>query len=185
LQGEPKPITFGIISDTHIPDRVRHLSEKVLEGLQSARVDIILHAGDAASVKAIHELEEIAPVRVVQGNRDWLLGLKFPHYLTFSAFGVRITVAHGHRTMLHYLFDKWATLQQGYRFERYYQHLAQDYPHADVIIFGHTHHQTVQWVKGQLFFNPGAAYPCKYNHYHPQYGVLGITPAGTIRTACY
>lgn len=146
---------------------------------------MILHAGDSASLKAVRELEMIAPVRIIQGNRDWLLGMTFPSYISFSAYGVRITLAHGHRSMFHYPFDKWRTIRDGYRFERYYRHLAQDFPHADVIIFGHTHHQTVQWVDGQLFFNPGAAYPCKYNHYRPQFGILSITPEGIIRTACH
>lgn len=185
MQGNPKPQTFGVISDTHIPDRVKKIPQNILDGLNQARVDQILHAGDASSMKAVHKLEKIAPVRIVQGNRDWLFGLLFPRHFSFTVYGIRITLAHGHRTMGHYLFDKWAALRDGYRFERYYQHLAQDFPHADVIIFGHTHHQTVQWVNGQLFFNPGAAYPCKYNQYHGQFGILSITPGGVIRTACY
>jgi hypothetical protein len=185
LPAKSKPLTYGVISDTHIPDRVKTLPAEILDRLHQARIDMILHAGDAASLKAVRELEKIAPVRIVQGNRDWLLRLPFPRQISFSAFGVRITLTHGHRSMGHYLLDKWAALRDGYRFERYQQPLAQDFPHADVIIFGHTHHQTVQWVNGKLYFNPGAAYPCKYNHYHAQYGILSITPAGEIRTACF
>jgi uncharacterized protein len=185
LLDNPQPITFAVFSDTHVPDRVRCLPDPILYGLAHAQVDEILHAGDAANWKVIRQLEQIAPVRVVQGNRDWLLGMPFPHAITFTALGVRITLTHGHHSMRHYLVDKWITLREGYRFERYYQQLAQSFPQSDVIIFGHTHYQTVQWVHQQLFFNPGAAYPCKYNQFTPQFGILSITPDGTIRTACY
>lgn len=185
MPGKAKPLTFGVVSDTHIPDRAKHLPASVLQGLADARVDRILHAGDAATAKPVRILEEIAPVTIVQGNRDWLLGKHFPRHVHLTAHGIRILLCHGHRSMGHYLFDKYLTLRDGYRFERYHQHLAQDYPAADVIIFGHTHHQTVRWVNGQVFFNPGAAYPCKYNHYRPQFGILSITPAGTIRTECH
>ena len=174
-----------MISDTHVPDRVKSLPDSILSALKKMPIDGILHAGDAANWKAVRQLEEIAPVKIVQGNRDWLLGMPFPRHISFSIYDVNITLAHGHRTMGHYLVDKWVTIKEGYRFERYYQHLAQDFPQADVILFGHTHHQTVQWVDGQLFFNPGAAYPCKYNHYRPQFGVISITPEGVIRTECY
>jgi predicted phosphodiesterase len=130
-------------------------------------------------------LEEIAPVIVVQGNRDWLFGMSFPLHVNLTINSVRTTLTHGHRSMLQYLFDKWSYIRIGYRFERYYRHLSADYPNSDVIIFGHTHYQTATWVNGQLFFNPGAAYPCQHNHNQPQFGILSITPGGIIRTECY
>lgn len=185
MPGETAPLTFGVISDTHIPDRVRNLPDVIMRTLDRAKVDQILHAGDAANLKVVRTLQDIAPVTIVQGNRDWLLGMTFPRVISFTVHGIQITLTHGHRSMLHYLIDKWSTIREGYRFERYAQPLARDFPHSDVIIFGHTHFQMVKWVNGQLFFNPGAAYPCKYNHYTPQFGILSITPEGIIRTACY
>jgi uncharacterized protein len=180
-----KSITFGVIADTHIPDRAKHLPSMVLRAFELAQVDQILHAGDAANWKAIHKLEEIAPVIVVQGNRDWLFAMSFPHHINLTIHNVRITLTHGHRSMLQYLFDKWTYIRIGYRFERYYRHLAADYPDSDVIVFGHTHYQTATWVNEQLFFNPGAAYPCRHNHNRPQFGFLSITPGGIIRTECH
>ena len=180
-----KPITFGVIADTHIPDRAKNLPTTVLRAFELAQVDQILHAGDASSWKVVHKLEEIAPVTVVQGNRDWLLGMSFPRHHSLITYGLSITVTHGHRSTLQYLFDKWAYIRIGYRFERYYRRLAADFPDSDVIIFGHTHFQTATWVNGQLFFNPGAAYPCRHNHNRPQFGILSITPGGIIRTECY
>ena len=181
----PETITFGVVADTHIPDRARKLPDGLLDKLAEAQVQHILHAGDASGWKVVRALEGIAPVSIVQGNRDWLLGMRVPKHISFTANGVSITLAHGHRSMFNYLIDKWAYIRKGYRFKRYYDQLTHDYPEADVIVFGHTHHQTAKWVDGRLLFNPGACYPCRYNHYTPQFGIISITPEGDIRTTFY
>lgn len=185
MSSDPESITFGILADTHIPDRARSIPPGILATFKQARVSQILHAGDASNWKAVHTLGSIAPVKVVQGNRDWIMGMRTPRDISLSINGIRITLTHGHRTMRHYLVDKWAYITQGYKFERYYAHLVKDYPGSDVIIFGHTHYQTVKWIDGKLFFNPGAAYPCKHNNFSPEFGIISITPDGTIRTECH
>ncbi|MFW5713354.1 MAG: metallophosphoesterase family protein [Brevefilum sp.] len=173
---------LGVIADTHIPDRAWKLPSGLLDRLKAEGVDQILHAGDASNWKVIRTLEKVAPVTVVQGNRDWFLGMHSTKQATLDVNSIKISIAHGHRSMGHYLVDKWAYLREGYRFQRYHDHLSTDFPDSDIIIFGHTHNQTATWVGGQLFFNPGAAYPCKYNHYIPQFGVISITPQGFVRT---
>lgn len=178
----PDTLTLGVVADTHIPDRARKLPDGLLEKLEEAQVQRILHAGDASSWQVVRDLERIAPVSIVQGNRDWLLGMRVPKHISFTANGISITLAHGHRSILNYLIDKWAYIRKGYRFKRYYDQLTHDYPDADVIIFGHTHHQTAKWVDGRLLFNPGAAYPCRYNKFTPQFGIISITSEGDIRT---
>jgi len=180
-----KIIRFGVLADTHIPDRIKQLPEGILDAFREARVQRILHAGDASCWRVIEELEKVAPVHIVQGNRDWFFGMRTPKSFFLTVHGRRIALTHGHRTMVNYLFDKWAYITKGYYFERYYQHLSNDYPDADVVIFGHTHHQTARWIKDRLFFNPGPAYPCTHNHFKPQYGLLSITPKGELRTECH
>lgn len=182
MPAEPETITLGVVADTHVPDRARKLPDGLLEKLEEAQVQHILHAGDASSWQVVRALERIAPVSIVQGNRDWLLGMRAPKHFSFTANGISITLAHGHRSIFNYLIDKWAYIRKGYLFKRYYDQLNHDYPDADVIIFGHTHHQTAKWVDGRLLFNPGAAYPCRYNHYTPQFGIISITAEGDIRT---
>jgi len=178
-------ITFDVIADTHLPDRVKALPEGILEKFRESSVNEILHAGDASCWKVVQSLETIAPVRVVQGNRDWLFRMSTPRDITFMVNNIQITLAHGHRSMFHYMGDKWAYITKGYSFERYFKHLSKDYPASDLIIFGHTHYQTAEWVEGKLLFNPGAAYPCKHNEFNPQFGVISITPKGQIRTECH
>jgi len=175
-------VTIGVLADTHIPDRSKALPQNILSRLKELNIDRIFHAGDASCWKVIRALEVIAPVTIVQGNRDWFFGMDTPRHITLSINGIRITLTHGHRSMIHYLYDKWIYILRGYAFERYYQHLSQDFPDSDVIVFGHTHYQAVHWVDGKLYFNPGAAYPCKHNHFNPQFGVLRITPDGKICT---
>jgi putative phosphoesterase len=179
---EPETVTFGVIADTHIPDRVKGLPNQLLPRLQEAHVDHILHAGDACTWRVVRTLERVAPVTIIQGNRDWLLGMRSPRDVTMTVNGVKLTLAHGHHSLFFYLLDKFFHFKRGYTLEHYYQRLLQDYPNADVIVFGHTHWQIAKWVKGQLLFNPGAAYPCKKNHYTPQFGLLSITAEGDVRT---
>jgi putative phosphoesterase len=185
MPGEFKTATFGVIADTHVPDRAKYLEPEILETFKSYAVDHILHAGDASSWKVVRKLEEIAPVTVVQGNRDILFGMRLPKYQTLEVNNVKIVLAHGHRSLLHYLIDKFSYFREGYLFDRYYRQLHQDYPDADIIVFGHTHHQTARWVDGQLLFNPGVAYPCHYNNFKPQFGILSITTEGLIRTCFF
>mgnify|MGYP001037016241 CR=1 FL=1 len=182
MPDEFKTVTFGVIADTHVPDRAKHLQPKILETFKACAVDHILHAGDASSWKVVRKLEEIAPVTIVQGNRDILFGMQLPKYRIVLVNNLKIVLAHGHRSLLYYLIDKISYFRKGYLFERYYKQLHLDYPDADIIVFGHTHHQTARWVDGQLLFNPGVAYPCHYNNFKPQFGMLSITAEGLIRT---
>jgi putative phosphoesterase len=182
MPAEPKTITYGVIADTHIPDRMKNLPDKLLPRLREAQVDHILHAVDACTWQVVRTLERAAPVTIVQGNRDWLLGMHTPPNFTTTINGVKVTLAHGHHSLLFYLVDKFFHVRRSYNLEHYYQRLLKDYPQSDVIVFGHTHWQIAKWVKGQVLFNPGAAYPCKKNHYTPQFGILSITAEGDIRT---
>lgn len=185
MPDERRKVTFGVIADTHVPDRVKQIQPQILDTFRDLDLDGILHAGDACNKQVVQTLERIAPVTIVQGNRDFLFGLRPPLHVKMEVNGIKLVIAHGHRSLVHYIIDKVATIRYGYRFTRYYEQLHMDYPEADIIIFGHTHHQTARWVEGQLLFNPGVAYPCKYNNFETQYGVLTITAEGFVRTQFY
>lgn len=180
--GSDPPLRLGVLGDTHIPDRIKRLPAALLSQLREARVDRILHTGDVSSVRVIETLRDIAPVSVVQGNRDWFFQLKVPTSLTLEIHGLRLILTHGHLSMHHYLLDKFAALIVGYRFERYQRALSRAFPEANMILFGHTHRQVARRVGEQFFFNPGAVYPCRENNFTPEFGLVTIQPNGAIQT---
>src|SRR5687768_4030311 len=59
---------FGLISDTHMPERCPALPaslDRVFRG-----VDLILHAGDLGELAVLDRLSVVAPVVAVHGNDD-------------------------------------------------------------------------------------------------------------------
>ena len=59
-------LVVGLLSDTHVPRRIKRLPKTVLDAL--AGVDLILHAGDVDDPAALEPLRAIAPVHAVRGN---------------------------------------------------------------------------------------------------------------------
>ncbi|NLJ25093.1 MAG: YfcE family phosphodiesterase, partial [Firmicutes bacterium] len=59
---------IGVLSDTHIPVRARHLPAEIF--IAFTGVDLILHAGDIKEWSVIQELSTLAPVEAVFGNMD-------------------------------------------------------------------------------------------------------------------
>jgi hypothetical protein len=148
---------LGVISDTHIPDRVPRLNPRALQVFQRAGVQHILHAGDIMSQIVLDELAEVAPVQAVRGNRD-IWNLKhLPARLEFDLEGVRIGLTHGHGTLSDYIFEKFEIAIKGKRVGRYLQRVAADFPHAQVIVFGHLHVAGILNLDGKLVINPGSA----------------------------
>ncbi|MFW6023037.1 MAG: metallophosphoesterase family protein [Halanaerobiaceae bacterium] len=129
---------IGVISDTHIPSKVKKIPEIVFEKFKN--VDLIIHAGDIVNQSVLDKLDEYAPVKAVCGNVDtYDLKNKLPERLRLELEGFKIGVIHGHNVRGH-LMNK----------------LSFVFPDADIIIFGHTHHPCNQLINGQLHFNPGS-----------------------------
>ena len=129
-----------VIADTHLrrdwPNR--RLPAPAVEVLAGA--DVILHAGDITQPEHLDELRAHAPVHAVLGNNAPELEGTLPETLEVQLAGLRVGMVHdsgrasGRERRLHQLF-----------------------PHADVVVFGHSH---VPWHEvgedGQLLFNPGS-----------------------------
>jgi len=171
--------TLGLLSDTHIPDRARELHPEVLPALRRAGVDRILHAGDICSPAVLRELEQIAPVTAVRGNRDWLLRGQLGWTELIEVGGVPIALQHGHGSWWDYLWDKWQHIVFGYRLESYLKVLVRPHPEARVIVFGHTHRATNLQLDGRLLFNPGSA-GVDLPEAEPSIGVLRIYPGQKV-----
>jgi hypothetical protein len=148
---------LGLISDTHIPDRVPRLDPRALQVFQHAGVQQILHAGDIMSQVVLDELAQAAPVQAVRGNRD-IWNLKhLPTHLQLEVDGVRIGLTHGHGTLSDYIFEKFDIAIKGKRVGRYLQRVIADFPQAQVIVFGHLHVAGILNLEGKLVINPGSA----------------------------
>ena len=172
--------TAGVIADTHVPDRFNQVAPEILSFFRQTRVNAILHAGDISSPLVIEILKQIAPVHAVRGNRDWAFGKDLPLNKELNLAGVSVGLTHGHGGFRRYLIGKLKYMRQGYDYEAFRIYLPKLFPHAKVIIFGHTHRPENRWEDGLLIFNPGAAYPCWENGYHVQVGLLHIYTEGRV-----
>ena len=132
------PHLIGLISDTH--GLVRPAVHDAFKG-----VELILHAGDVGGPEILAELKLIAPVRAVFGNTDPPGMPELSTSIEMDLDGLRIHVSHGNEVG-----------------SPTPERLAARYDN-DVVIYGHTHRQLVTQLDSQLFVNPGAAGPRRFN----------------------
>jgi len=178
--------TLGVLADTHIPDRVPQLDSRVVQVFQQANVSLILHAGDVSVPRVLTELEQIAPVHAVRGNRDIFYLRQLPLQVSLNVDGFSIGLVHGHGTFNRYLIDKLRRAVHGRLVERYLRRTLEAFPQADVIVFGHLHVPCNFHLEGRLLFNPGStSYPWPRNM-PATFGLLhldvGEAPRGEIIT---
>ena len=118
-------------------------------------VDLILHAGDVGGDDILDELSLIAPVEAVYGNTDAPGNPRLSAQIVRDVGGVSIQVQHGHES---------GRLTADALLERF---------RADVLVYGHTHRQSVTRREGRLVINPGAAGPRRF-HLMPSVARLTI-----------
>ena len=166
--------TLGIITDTHIPQRIKTLPPRVFDVFRG--VDRILHAGDINSRRVLDQLAHIAPVEAVAGNAD-LFKHSLPLVRLVEVEGRRIGLVHGHGGWLRYLRSK-VRDQFGYNEETYLNIVHRSFGQVDAIVFGHIHRFYCATRSGVLLFNPGPIAPDFYNTNGPQVGLLHISAHG-------
>jgi putative phosphoesterase len=168
---------IGVLADTHIPDRRRRLHPQIAEIFRAAKVEMILHAGDISIPSVLRELEKIAPVQAVRGNRDLFWSEELPIYRVLDIEGKKIGITHGHGSFSQYVGDKIRYLMGHIPKFRYYAERAQDsLPNdVDAIIFGHNHAAMLEWRAGKLFFNPGSACCHVFKDKGTSVGLLRVT----------
>ncbi|KZX10996.1 YfcE family phosphodiesterase [Methanobrevibacter filiformis] len=130
---------IGLISDTHIDDQVDALPQAVKTAFKD--VELILHAGDVTKMEVIKKLEEIAPVKVVQGNMDREVGLELPKSEVITIDGIKIGINHGE------VYPKADTQQLEY--------IAKELE-VDVLVSGHAHKPFIEKANGIIIVNPGS-----------------------------
>jgi len=139
---------IGLISDTH--GQLRAGVHQAFEG-----VELILHAGDVGGDDILDELALIAPVHAVYGNTDTPGNPRLTAQIVREIGGLVIQVQHGHES---------GRLTADALLERF---------NADVLVYGHTHRQSVTRREGRLVINPGAAGPRRF-HLMPSVARLTI-----------
>ena len=147
---------------------------------RSARVETILHAGDVSIPSVLAQLEEIAPVHAVRGNRDWVALGHLPAACRLNVAGVEIGMSHGHGQPLNYLIDRMDYMLRGYRLGIFKPRLLAAFPQAKVIVFGHTHRPLNHWEDGVLLFNPGSPHFPDRKDITPSVGILHISAEGEV-----
>jgi uncharacterized protein len=129
-----------VVADTHMPGRARSLPGPLLADLE--RADLIVHAGDLATVGVLEMLRGYGPVRAVHGNVDEPeLRRLLPRRLKFQVGDRVVGLVHGDSPRL-------PTLERA---------VAEfvDEP-VDAIVFGHSHKPLLRQEGDRLLFNPGS-----------------------------
>lgn len=133
----PARVRIGVLSDTH-----GRLDPVVLELF--AGVDHIIHAGDVLHAEILEKLAELAPVTAVAGNLDHGALAKLPKEMTGEVGGVRFVVSHKPKRLLKRLAAGKVTV-------------GEEGAPPDLVVWGHLHTPTAEWVEGTLLLNPGTA----------------------------
>jgi putative phosphoesterase len=166
---------IGVISDTHVPDRVSRLEPRAVEVFRQAGVEAILHAGDVSVPRVLEELGKVAPVHAVRGNRDIFSLAYLPLQIRLNIQGVSIGMAHGHGTLTNYLTDKMRWMFSETKYGRYFKRMLETFPDVDVVVFGHLHAPYRVYLEGKLVLNPGSASFLWPRKYPPSVGLLKIS----------
>jgi len=144
-----------VISDTHIPERIKALPNRILR--QIKRGDVVFHCGDFTSLKVYENLRGIVSLYGVVGNMDEKsLHSILPEKQVIEIRGKRIGIIHGWGSPI--------------GLESRVYNSFDDKP--DIIVFGHSHTRTNHMINNTLLFNPGSV-AGGWNH-EPSFGELFI-----------
>jgi putative phosphoesterase len=130
---------IGVISDTHIPSRVKRVPDAALRHFED--VELILHAGDLSTLAVLDQLAAFAPVVAVQGNvesDEVIAALPIKREVVVGGCAIGLVHILGERT-------------------RYPRTARLEFTDARVVVFGHSHIPHVQEAPGLLLLNPGSA----------------------------
>lgn len=150
---EQRAVTIGLVSDTHLPDRLSALPAALFDALRG--VDLVLHAGDVGTLAVLDHLSALAPVIAVHGNDDTEEAQReLPYQQVIALAGVRLLLCHTHMP------DRALELEQR-RDDAWLPKLQRRAAWArragaSLLVYGHTHVAMAHAVDGVLLINPGA-----------------------------
>ncbi len=131
---------LAVISDLHVPDMYNELPRGLIKELVGA--DTIICAGDITRLEVLKELEEVAPVEAVHGNRCSVqLQEKLPEFKKLDFSGLTIGVTHGTGPFFN---QKKRMLKRARR------------EGCAIIVYGHSHRPSHQEMGEVVLLNPGS-----------------------------
>lgn len=151
---------IGLIADTHMPGAIEHLWPEALAFFEGC--DAILHAGDLHTLPIVDTLSEIAPTYVALGNGD--IGMTDPRLKSSWRLDFEGTIIG----MMHHCPSparKPETVVMKAIQKRF------ETP-PNILIFGHTHAESVTVLKELVLVNPGS--PTLPNNRSLRRGTLGM-----------
>lgn len=147
VKAPPRSVRAGVISDTHMPpfdDVVCSAIEEAFEG-----VDLVLHAGDLASVTVLDWLSRTALVVAARGNNDHhIVDPRLDDVQRLDLGGVEVG-------MTHIRPSRFPAGQASPSCGELAVRCGLD-PAPDVWVFGDSHRDLVEWCDGILLLNPGS-----------------------------
>lgn len=126
---------IAVVSDTHRHYKYINIASEIIKG-----ADILIHLGDNS--EDVEELTKdfTGEIYAVRGNCD--LSNKYPKEQLIDLMGHKIFFTHGD---LYGVKSNLNTI--------YYKGLEVG---ADIVLFGHTHHNVIERVNGITLMNPGS-----------------------------
>lgn len=147
---------IGLISDTHIPDVAQSIPRQVAEVFSG--VDLILHAGDIFVASVIDELHNIAPVVAARGDDDYgIFDDRIDEVQQLTLDGLHLYAIHSSRYWARSIILK----PEDHDLEKA----------PDIVVYGHTHRETVERIGKSLLVNPGSA---TFPEYQLRLGTVGL-----------
>lgn len=130
-----------VLSDSH------GYFEKILKIYEKENPDIVIYVGDGT--KDIEELSLVhnSEYHIVNGNCD-IFGKDFGWLEIFTVESIKFLITHGH---MFYVKNSLEDLKK-----------VSEEKNVDVIIYGHTHKEYLEYYKDRYLFNPGASQDGKY-----------------------
>ncbi len=148
---------IGILSDTHLPNLIRHLDELGPEiATFLSTVDLILHSGDLTSPMVLDWLEPFAPVVCTTGNNDPIVDSRCQDVAILDLEGWRLGMVHSLRRG----FRPMAELQQLFPTP------------VQIMIAGDTHYEVLESREGVVVLNSGS--PTFPHHKDLRLGTVGL-----------
>lgn len=144
---EHESLRIGIVSDTH-----GHLNADIARFIKQC--DIALHAGDIMGASSLTDLQpKLGQTIAVKGNndahstweaKDYDMLNNIPDMVELKLPGGTLVMEHSHR-----MWDR--------DVNNIHQALRQEYPDAQLVVYGHTHIRMIDDSVLPMLANPGAA----------------------------